>query len=264
MPDYAGGVTTSHVRTDYRFAPIPEDLLYDPEISHLAVRVYGVLMRHGLDPDHCFPSQRRISELVGAAQRSIARPLIELEAAGWVEKFKRTKSDGSPDSNGWWVRTSSVGSTRQNADLPAEERGPSPLVRAPNESNGNESKERPVVVEDDARVELPLEDLRAPSDEELFEEWWSVYPRKASKGGARAAYKSARRKTSAASLLEGARRYADDPNRDPSYTKHAATWLNSECWNDPPLPARRGPTRPQPVGVVVDEDRSGESGRVEL
>ena len=39
-------------------------------------------------------------------------------------------------------------------------------------------------------------------------------------------------------ILEGAKRYRDDPGRDPAYTKMAATWLNNECWNDPALPAR--------------------------
>lgn len=264
MPEpYPKGVAAA-VRTDYHYAPIPEALLYDPRISHLAVRVYGVLMRHGNDPDHCYPSQRRIADLVGAAQRSIARPLGELEEAGWIEKFPRTRADGSPDSNGWWVRTSSAPPTRTNVEVPADVREPSPLRSAVNESNENESQERLVVVEDDARVALPLGDLRAPSDEELFEEWWSAYPRKASKGAARAAYKTARRKVSAALLLEGARRYATDPNLpEQKYVPHGATWLNGECWLDPPIP-RRGPLRPQPVGTTVDEDRTGQSGRISV
>jgi hypothetical protein len=38
--------------------------------------------------------------------------------------------------------------------------------------------------------------------------------------------------------LAGARRYAEDPNRHPSYTANAATWLNAERWLDEPLPDR--------------------------
>jgi len=39
-------------------------------------------------------------------------------------------------------------------------------------------------------------------------------------------------------ICDGARRYADDPNRSPSYTAHAATWLNAHRWGDEPLPPR--------------------------
>ena len=39
-------------------------------------------------------------------------------------------------------------------------------------------------------------------------------------------------------IIEGATRYANDPNRHPSYTAHPATWLNAERWGDEPLPPR--------------------------
>jgi hypothetical protein len=39
-------------------------------------------------------------------------------------------------------------------------------------------------------------------------------------------------------IIAGAIRYADDPNRHPSFTAHAATWLNAHRWNDSPLPPR--------------------------
>jgi hypothetical protein len=42
----------------------------------------------------------------------------------------------------------------------------------------------------------------------------------------------------AATIVEGARRYADDPNRHPSYTAHPSTWLNAGRWADDPLPTR--------------------------
>jgi hypothetical protein len=71
-----------------------------------------------------------------------------------------------------------------------------------------------------------------------FDEFWSAYPRRENKQSARRAMKSALKKTPFYEILAGATRYRLDPNRDPAYTKHAATWLNNECWNDDPLPAR--------------------------
>src|SRR5262249_10663037 len=67
--------------------------------------------------------------------------------------------------------------------------------------------------------------------EEAFEEWWSLYPKRVSKGAARKVY--ARIIKSQLATVEelklGAMRYAHDrTGQDPKFTKHAATWLNQE------------------------------------
>lgn len=69
-------------------------------------------------------------------------------------------------------------------------------------------------------------------DNEAFEAWWKVYPRKEGKGDGRRAYAKALTKTDAATLLAAAERYRDIPNRTMKFTKMAATWLNAECWSD--------------------------------
>ena len=55
-------------------------------------------------------------------------------------------------------------------------------------------------------------------------------------------------------LIAGADRYTADPNRDPSYTKHGATWLNAGCHNDGPLPPRGGQNGGRPA--PKDDPRS--------
>lgn len=82
-----------------------------------------------------------------------------------------------------------------------------------------------------------------------FIDWYMAYPRKASRGLAEKAYLKARKTVSADVLLAGAVRYADDPNRDPGFTKLPATWLNGGCWDDEPLPARGQQQRPSPSQV---------------
>jgi hypothetical protein len=69
-----------------------------------------------------------------------------------------------------------------------------------------------------------------------FDEFWKVYPRKTAKGAARKVWEKI---TEPAEVIEGARRFALDPNRDPSFTPHPATWLNGERWLDEPLPPRK-------------------------
>lgn len=66
-----------------------------------------------------------------------------------------------------------------------------------------------------------------------FNEFWAIYPRRVAKGAARRAWVTALKKVDVAELLEGARRYAADRHaKNPKYTKHPASWLNGECWED--------------------------------
>ncbi|MDQ5860679.1 MAG: hypothetical protein M3536_00250 [Actinomycetota bacterium] len=86
----------------------------------------------------------------------------------------------------------------------------------------------------------PAKPNASPISDE-FIDWYLEYPRKESKGVAEKAYAKARKVASAEDLVEGAIRYRDDPNREPSFTKLPATWLNGKCWEDGPLPERNGP-----------------------
>lgn len=95
-----------------------------------------------------------------------------------------------------------------------------------------------------------VEDLSSKQDE--FIDWYLEYPRKESKGVAEKAYAKARKIATAEDLIEGAIRYREDPNRDPKYTKLPATWLNGKCWEDGPLPAKFGSSRPSTSDKMRD------------
>lgn len=94
----------SGVTNEHRFAQIPEALIYDHDIDPLALRVYCVLMRHGQDPDSCYPSHARIAGLIGVSDRSVARPLKDLANAGWITRQYR-HSDQGRTSDGYYVRS---------------------------------------------------------------------------------------------------------------------------------------------------------------
>ena len=66
--------------------------------------------------------------------------------------------------------------------------------------------------------------------EDLFVDFWNVYPLKVGKGAALKAFEKAIRTTDADIIIKGALRYKSDPNRVPGYTAHAATWLNAQRW----------------------------------
>ncbi len=74
-----------------------------------------------------------------------------------------------------------------------------------------------------------------------FEAFWQVYPRKEGKGAAFKAFRIAKRRAAVQRLMDGATAYAKRrKGQDPHYTKHAATWLNADGWNDEPAPEPPG------------------------
>ena len=75
--------------------------------------------------------------------------------------------------------------------------------------------------------------------DQKFDIFWQAYPRKTAKGAARSAYLKALIRATAEEILEGALKFAKDPNRDPAFTPHGSTWLNHDRWTDEPLPERK-------------------------
>jgi len=82
--------------------------------------------------------------------------------------------------------------------------------------------------------------------EEVFEEFWTAYPRKIAKGSARESYRAALARASPEEILDGVKRYvASKP--DPKFTKHPASWLDADRWLDEETKAQtmtRGPWKP--------------------
>lgn len=97
-------------------------------------------------------------------------------------------------------------------ETPATRRA-TPAVAAPKLNNSTELKGNPTALAS-------------------FDEFWSAYPRKVAKGAARTAWLKAVKIVDPSTLIAGAISYANDPARKPEYTKHPATWLNAECWED--------------------------------
>jgi hypothetical protein len=115
-------------------------------------------------------------------------------------------------------------------------------------------------------IPIPNKDIKIqnPSDSE-FNLFWAIYPRKEAKGAARTAFIKACKKASVDAIIEGAKRFAADPNRQPEFTAHASTWLNQERWTDDALPSRGGTMTRTETSVMraleIAERFSVEEGR---
>lgn len=68
---------------------------------------------------------------------------------------------------------------------------------------------------------------------EGFDEFWSLYPRRVSKGQAQRALAAALKKTDINTILAALERQLPDLNRrEKKYIPYPSTWLNGECWED--------------------------------
>jgi hypothetical protein len=104
--------------------------------------------------------------------------------------------------------------------------------------NGDETfpETPPETEQRQSRTESP----RAALDREFDEQFWPEYPLKKSRGAAVRAYRTARNRVDLPTILAALRRQRPTWT-DPKFTKHAATWLNGECWADDapaPLPSQ--------------------------
>jgi hypothetical protein len=90
-----------------------------------------------------------------------------------------------------------------------------------------------------------------------FPAFWEAYPRRVGRGDAAKAWAKAVAKADPEVIIQGAARYAADPNRAPEYTAHPATWLNGERWADDPLPARAGQQGGRRAQVDTDRNQPG-------
>lgn len=72
--------------------------------------------------------------------------------------------------------------------------------------------------------------LSVSSELDPFDIFWTLYPKKESKGTARRAFTSALKKAPLDEIIEGVKRYRFSEDRQ--YQPLASTWLNGERWQD--------------------------------
>ena len=208
-----------NLAAEIRFSIIPEWITY-AAISDKALRLYSVLARYADNQTHeAFPSRETLAGRMNCSTSSVDRATEELIKIGAVTKKQRHNSS--------LIYTLRV----TQAVITHDKGGSSPVTRG-------------VVTSDELTrtTELePLNDIQQFEPElqlklqQEFNTFWEIYPRKLGKGEAKGAFVKAVDKFGADVVLEGARRFASDPNLpSPQFIPRAATWLNQERWDDEP------------------------------
>lgn len=101
---------------------------------------------------------------------------------------------------------------------------------------------------------LPPSQAKRGENENRFDDFWEAYPRKDDKKKAKTIYDRLAKTVPEQTIIDGARRYAADPNRDPAYTKYPTTWLNAGAWDNEPLPPRFNNTETQAARNLREVD----------
>jgi hypothetical protein len=77
-----------------------------------------------------------------------------------------------------------------------------------------------------------------------FDQFYDAYPRHVGRRKAEAAWAAATKRADPQTIINGARRFAADPNLPgENFIPHPTTWLNRDGWEDDPLPDRNTENR---------------------
>jgi biotin operon repressor len=200
-----------HHSFDDHFTQIPNDWLRDKTISLGAKGLLAQLLSHA-------PGWRISQESLGRDNgigRDAIRTLInELLEAGYLSRSELRERNEKGYLGGYTYTTAEPTQDNPTQDNPLHKKN----IIKNKEIKNNE---------------------RIYSDSQ-FEEFWNYYPKKVDKGAALRAFRKAAKNEDVTLVIDGAKRYAEDPNLpEKQFIKNPATWLNAEAWNNGPLPARK-------------------------
>jgi biotin operon repressor len=203
-----------HHAFDDHFTQIPNDWLRDKKISLGAKGLIAQLLSHS--PGWRI-SQESLARDNGVGRDAIRTLINELLEAGYLMRSEDRERNEKGYLGGYTYTTQDP-----TQDNPTQD---NPLLKKTITKNIN--------IKNNERI-------YSDSLENSFDEFWSYYPKKVDKGAALRAFRRAAKKNEVALVIEGAKRYAEDPNLpEKQYIKNPATWLNAEAWNNGPLPKRK-------------------------
>jgi biotin operon repressor len=203
-----------HHSFDDHFTQIPNDWLRDKKISLGAKGLLAQLLSHA--PGWRI-SQESVARDNGIGRDAIRTLINELLEAGYLMRSEDRERNEKGYLGGYTYTTQDPTQDNPTQDNPLHKNN---IIKKNNLKNN--------------------ERIYSDSQEIQFELFWKHYPKKVDKGAAIRAFRKAAKTQDLAGVIEGAKRYAEDPNLpDKQFIKNPATWLNAESWNNGPLPKRK-------------------------
>lgn len=258
-----------------------EAITADGRLHSTAIRVAVVIASHlNRKTGEAFPSIKTIAAKSATPERSVERAIAELCKAGYLDRrrggFSQPNRYAIPESSphhgiieeadipatdgGTDSDSSAIGGGNDNISTATDGGSFPPLVAAQSRHGWRTNPLREPIEKEPIELESisPPRRGREPTQPDAgFEAFYVAYPRKASKGTARKAWVKAVKQTDPAVIIAGAQRYAQERRgEDPRFTKHPATWLNAEAWQDEPSASTGGTIRPQLAAHGSAKDRT--------
>lgn len=192
------------------------------------------------DGGNAWPSVETIADKAKVSERTVQRSVKALRLLGEIDV---TPNAGKRGANLYTVKMSPPADSHPDNLTPDSEspRQPDGVTACPDGvtpvTPGGDTRVTRTVKNHQNRPLSSDEPLKSTTDPR-FVEFWRTYPRHEGKPNALKALAKALRRAPLETILAGAQRYRDDPNREDGYTAHPATWLNRDGWDDDPLPPR--------------------------
>lgn len=212
------GIQRIYRHESTEFTTVPNWVVRDPNYTPNAFRLLAYLLSHADGYELTYQQIERQTTLGRYAINQAAKFLIQ---AGWLEWEQKQGQDGRYLAKSWIIKNPLAQIPKRN-DSAVEPFHYGTI-------NGQE--------EEHSLEKNTIKEEHSKSDE-LFEEFWTAYPRKLDKAKAFRAFKSALKRAVFEDILAGVLLYRSDPKRDPDFTKYPATWLNSDSWENSHEPSK--------------------------
>lgn len=236
------------------FAQIPRWVQQSDTISGPAKLVYLALSSRSDRYGQSHPSHATLAREASCSVATVKRALEDLRQLDLVDWDVRFRDDNEGQTSNVYTiavgqRPSSQGAAPRlpmSRGVAQGELPPSSVRATKNETQKNETQKNEEELLSDASGVLVVA-VEAPSVDDDFEAFWTVWPRKVAKKPAADVYRRLRRRIPAEVILAGARRYAaETAGREAEHIAHATSWLRAERWTDEvarpaaaPTPTRR-------------------------
>jgi hypothetical protein len=214
------------------------------------VILIGIANHLNPDNDGAWPSQAKLANYANITDRAVRTAIDELVKLGELRYEVGTgRSYNQYKPNRYWLTLSCPPECDGSANHKIREEVSNNRVEVFDSQGGSflqsgwkqTSYEPLIEPKEEPLINLsPQNKFEGRSVQDLFDEWYSHYPRKTGKQDAYRQFVKALKLVGFEKLLAGVIRFANDPNQHPkvlsSKIKHPATWLSKGCWDDEPLP----------------------------
>jgi hypothetical protein len=223
-----------HHELDGKFTQIPNEWLRDKNLTLAAIGLLAQLLSHS--PGWSV-SLESLAKHNGCGRDHIRTCVRQLEAGGYLKRSKsqRQSVKGYFTGYDYWLGSPSL--ENPTKDEPTKD---------------EPTKENPAHKKTIDQKTIEKNTIEIDSQ---FEEFWKVYPKRADKPLARRSFEKALERADFQTIMDGAIRHRDDPNREDQFTKNPSTWLRADAWNNPMLPGSKKAATKR----LIDEWRTGDA-----